>query len=153
MPVYPGAHFRPMRLLSGAVLAGGRLTTIRTGVIGIPMKCLRSRVIGKLPMELQPRELNTLVGCSKRLTAGRPLKVSFRARKVALCHVPEANDFGTFMRPSAASDRGCRPAEQPSWRPARTSGAFSELGWPERSRMKSYKPRFQALRYHSIRYE
>jgi hypothetical protein len=27
---------------------------------------------------LQPRELNLLVGCSKRLTAGSPVKVSFR---------------------------------------------------------------------------
>jgi hypothetical protein len=72
-----------------------------------------------MPMALQPRELNTLVGCSKRLTAERPVNVSFRERKVALCHVPEANDFGTFMRQSAASDPGCRPAEQPSW----TTGA------------------------------
>ncbi len=47
------------------------------------------------PMALQPRELNSLVGCSKRLTPGRPVKLSFRELKVALCHVPEANGFGT----------------------------------------------------------
>jgi hypothetical protein len=46
-------------------------------------------------MATSPRQWNTLVGCSKRLTAGRPLRVSFRERKVALCHVPEANGFGT----------------------------------------------------------
>ena len=34
---------------------------------------------------------------SKRLTAGRPVKVSFLERKVSLCHVPEANDFGTCL--------------------------------------------------------
>jgi hypothetical protein len=35
----------------------------------------------------QPREFNLPVGCSKRLTAGRPLTVSFGARKggSALC--------------------------------------------------------------------
>jgi len=31
----------------------------------------------------------------QRLTASRPLEVSFREQKVALCHVPEANGFGT----------------------------------------------------------
>jgi hypothetical protein len=51
---------------------------------------------GKLPMALQTREFNTLVDCSKRLTAGRPVKASFRERKVALCDVPEANGFGTY---------------------------------------------------------
>jgi hypothetical protein len=47
----------------------------------------------------EPRELNTLVGCSKRLIAGRPVKASFRERKVTLRHVPEANGFGTSSLP------------------------------------------------------
>jgi hypothetical protein len=34
---------------------------------------------------------------SKRFTAVRPVKVSFRERKVARCHVPEPNDFGTLQ--------------------------------------------------------
>jgi hypothetical protein len=48
------------------------------------------------PWRRQPRELKLLAGCSKRLIAERPAKVSFREPKVALCHVPEANVFGTF---------------------------------------------------------
>jgi hypothetical protein len=44
---------------------------------------------------VKPRELSLMVGCSKKLIAGRPLKVSFRERKVSLCHVPEANGSGT----------------------------------------------------------
>jgi hypothetical protein len=51
---------------------------------------------GNLPVTLKLRELNLLVGCSKRLPAGRPVKVSFLEPKVALFHVPEANGFVTF---------------------------------------------------------
>jgi hypothetical protein len=38
-----------------------------------------------------------LVGCSKRLTARCPVKVSFRERKVSPCLVPKSNDFGTVF--------------------------------------------------------
>jgi hypothetical protein len=38
------------------------------------------------------------VGCSKKLTVGRPVKLSFRAGDLALCHVPEANGFGTIRQ-------------------------------------------------------
>ena len=41
-------------------------------------KSLKSRIIGKFPVTLKPRELNTLVDCSKRLTAEHPVKVSFQ---------------------------------------------------------------------------
>ena len=61
-------------------------------------RCLKSLIIGKFPVGLQPRG----VGCSKRLTVGRPVKVSFREWKVALSHVPEANDFGTGWADSMA---------------------------------------------------
>ena len=38
-------------------------------------------LVGNLPVALQSRELHLLVGCPKRLTAGRPVKISFRERK------------------------------------------------------------------------
>jgi hypothetical protein len=46
-------------------------------------------------MTLKPRELSSLIGCSKRLIVVCPVKDSFREREVVLCRVPEANDFGT----------------------------------------------------------
>jgi hypothetical protein len=61
------------------------------------MKCPESRIFSNFPMALRPRELNTLVGCSKRLTADRPVKISFLERKVVLCHVPEAKDSGSDL--------------------------------------------------------
>jgi hypothetical protein len=57
------------------------------------------------------RELNLLVGRSKRLTVGRPVKVSFRERKVALRRVPEANGFGTILRRQLKQPRS-RAAKQ-----------------------------------------
>jgi hypothetical protein len=52
-------------------------------------------IFGNLPVTLKLRKLNLPVGCSKRVTARRPVKVSFRKWKVALFNVPEANGFGT----------------------------------------------------------
>jgi hypothetical protein len=37
------------------------------------------------------------------LIAGRPVKVSFRERKVALCHVPETNGSVTIPAPRSSS--------------------------------------------------
>jgi hypothetical protein len=51
-----------------------------------------------LSLALQPREFNLPAGRSKRLTAGRPAKASFRERKLTPCHVPETNGFGTTAR-------------------------------------------------------
>ena len=42
-------------------------------------------------MTLKPRELSSLIGCSKRLIVVCPVKDSFREREVVLCRVPEAN--------------------------------------------------------------
>jgi hypothetical protein len=47
---------------------------------------------------LHQRESTCLVDCSKKLTLGRSVKVSFRERKEALCPAPKANDFGTIRR-------------------------------------------------------
>jgi hypothetical protein len=46
-------------------------------------------------MALQPRELNTLVGCSKRLTAGGPVRASFGKRNSGACPVSKPNGSGT----------------------------------------------------------
>jgi hypothetical protein len=51
------------------------------------VEIFRARDVGTLPIR-----------CSKRLPAGRFVKVSFRERKVGPCYVPEANGSGTLSR-------------------------------------------------------
>jgi hypothetical protein len=61
---------------------------------------------------------------SRKLKETRLQVTHSRRSGALLVDVPEANDFGTFMLQSAASDLCCRQAGQP----ARTSGAFQSLG-------------------------
>jgi hypothetical protein len=102
------------------------------------MNCPKSRVFGNLPAVLQPRELNLPVGCSKKLTAGRPVSQG-RAGKSS----------NSQMSLGAVPRKGCSAAEVSGrhHEPRLPRGCFPG---PVRPYGVAYKQPFPAKCFHSV---